>query len=379
MLQTRSFENRAALHGTNAVVAKRQSPRESWWSQGLENVSALLEELRPRLARHSTDPLLVLVQRQTGLDVFRKRQQLAYDQVATLADTSDHRQLQMLASRLGRVPGERTVLRIAADRVIRKTVSLPPGTLGFLLSIVRNKVESLSPWQSSDTLWGYRLLGGRSSAETIAVEIGMTARKPVGGLTAALKAVGIVVGRIEFGDSDSAEGTISVVPEVLEKPRRDVRKVLYAAVALGALALVASFTGGMTAWRAQQELQMLTANTEKLRADFDGRSAAGGKTTERTTAQAEADRKHRETPLIILLGELTKLIPDDTWLQAVHLSEDRITITGKGKAAPPMISALENSPFLQDVNFAAATERQTADSQDTFSISAKVTPDVGGK
>jgi general secretion pathway protein L len=379
MLHTSSFGNRAALRGSDAVIAKRQSPRENWWSQGPENVSALLEELRPRLVRHSTDPLLVLVQRQTGLDVFCKRRQLAYDKVATLADTSDHRQLQMLASRLGRVPGERTVLRIAADRVIRKTVSLPPGTLGFLLSIVRNKVESLSPWQSSDTLWGYRLLGGRSSADTIAVEIGMTARNPVSGLTAALKAAGIVVGRIEFGDSGSAEDTISVVPEVMEKPRRDVRKVLYAAAVLGALALVAGFAGGMTAWRAQQELQIVAANTEKLRAELEGRSAAGGKTTERAAAQAEADRKHRETPLIMLLGELTELIPDDTWLQAVHLSEDRIIITGKGKAAPPMISALENSPFLQDVNFAAATERQTADSQDSFSISAKVTPDAGGK
>jgi hypothetical protein len=363
----------------SGVATRRQSVSENWWRHVFESVAALAGELRSRLVSSASEVQLVVVHNQKSLDVFLARKSGQFDHVATLPEFLDANFMVELPRKLGRVPADRTVLRIASDRVIRKVVSLPHNALSFLPSIVRNKVESLSPWKSTDMLWGYRLVNGTADADCIAIEIGMTGKEPVNTLTTALKSAGIDAGRIEFGDSASSADSISVLPQASEGPRRSTRKVVVAAIAVGALSLSLGLAGGFNAWRAQQELQSLGGELQKLQKTLDDRSAAGGQVTEVSTALAMAARKQHDTPFILLFKDLTLSIPDGAWLQAIDFAEERLTITGKGGPVSPIITALEKSPLLQDVNFAAATQRQPADNQDNFSISAKLSPIPGGK
>ena len=375
-LDTFGFTGSTALAAEDGMVSTKR-PHGNWASRALDCAATFLEEVRGGSKGSFTRAQLIFIQTRDELSVFFAKKPGKYDRIGTLPAMYDARATAALAQKLGRVPGEEIVLRIASDRAIRKVISLPSSALSFLPSIVRNKVESLSPWQSADMLWGYRLVGGSADGQ-IAVEIGMTGKASVTILISSLKASGINVNHIEFGDSIDAEDRINVL-STTDTSQGQSRKLLLSAVALGTFSLLAGLTAAVQAWNAQGELAFLTAQQAKFQAKLDESSAANSQMTEVSTAWALAARKHQSVPLIVLLKELTLSIPNETWLQSIVLSEGHVTITGKGGAVSAIIAKLEKSPLLQNVNFAAATQRNTSDKQDAFSISADVSPVSGEK
>ena len=365
------------IRKTDSAAPPRRSEKDGGPGRVLGCVTALVDDLRKLFVNMPAKAQLVVIQRHQDVEIFFARKPGKFERVAVFPTPARANDLAKISRRLGRVPADKTVLRIASDRAIRKVISLPSSALSFLPSIVRNKVESISPWQSADMLWGYRLIDASAASDSIAIEIGMTGSEPVKMLASDLKVAGINVGRIEFGDSADLGDHIAVFSTMTAGSQRKSRSVLVAAGVLGASAIVAGLAGGLQAWTAQRELLSTGSELQKLQVMLDNRSAADGQTTAVSTAVALAARKQEDVPLIVILKELTQSIPDGTWLQSISFSDGRLTINGKGGPVSPIISALENSPFLQDVNFAAATQREAADNQDSFSISANVSPAKG--
>lgn len=360
-----------------SATPARRSEKDGGLGRVLGCVTALVDDLRKLFVNMPTKAQLVVIQKHQDVEIFFARKPGKFERVALFPASARASDLAKISRRLGRVPADKTVLRIASDRVIRKVISLPSSALSFLPSIVRNKVESISPWQSADLLWGYRLIDASAASDSIAIEIGMTGSEPVKMLASDLKVAGINIGRIEFGDSADFGDHIGVFSAMPVGSERKSRSVLVAAGVLGAFAIVTGLTGGLQAWTAQKESRSTGVELQKLQAMLDDRSAADGQTTVVSTAAALAARKQEDMPLIVILKELTQLIPDGTWLQSINFSDGRLTINGKGGPVSQVISALENSPFLQDVNFAAATQRDTVDNQDSFSISATISSAKG--
>lgn len=361
----------------DSATPARRSEKDGGLGRVLGCVTALVDDLRKLFVNMPTKAQLVVIQKHQDVEIFFARKPGKFERVALFPASARASDLAKISRRLGRVPADKTVLRIASDRAIRKVISLPSSALSFLPSIVRNKVESISPWQSADLLWGYRLIDASAASDSIAIEIGMTGSEPVKMLASDLKVAGINIGRIEFGDSADFGDHIGVFSAMPVGSERKSRSVLVAAGVLGAFAIVTGLTGGLQAWTAQKESRSTGVELQKLQAMLDDRSAADGQTTVVSTAAALAARKQEDVPLIVILKELTQLIPDGTWLQSINFSDGRLTINGKGGPVSQVISALENSPFLQDVNFAAATQRDTVDNQDSFSISATISSAKG--
>ena len=47
-----------------------------------------------------------------------------------------------------------------------------------------------------------------------------------------------------------------------------------------------------------------------------------------------------------MLQQLTKLLPDGTWLQELNISEDTVDINGYSNHAADLVPPLENSPYF---------------------------------
>ena len=58
-----------------------------------------------------------------------------------------------------------------------------------------------------------------------------------------------------------------------------------------------------------------------------------------------------------MLQELTKLLPNGTWLQELHISEDTVEINGYSDHAAELVPPLENSPYFTQVEFTAPITR----------------------
>ena len=58
-----------------------------------------------------------------------------------------------------------------------------------------------------------------------------------------------------------------------------------------------------------------------------------------------------------MLQQLTKLLPDGTWLQELRISEDTVEMNGYSNHAAELVPPLENSPFFTQVEFTAPITR----------------------
>jgi len=54
-----------------------------------------------------------------------------------------------------------------------------------------------------------------------------------------------------------------------------------------------------------------------------------------------------------MLQQLTKLLPDGTWLQELNISEDTVDINGYSNHAADLPPPLEKSPYFTQVEFTA--------------------------
>jgi len=58
-----------------------------------------------------------------------------------------------------------------------------------------------------------------------------------------------------------------------------------------------------------------------------------------------------------MLQQLTKLLPDGTWLQELRINEDTVEMNGYSNHAAELVPPLENSPFFTQVEFTAPITR----------------------
>jgi general secretion pathway protein L len=58
-----------------------------------------------------------------------------------------------------------------------------------------------------------------------------------------------------------------------------------------------------------------------------------------------------------MLQQLTKLLPDGTWLQELNITEDTVDINGYSNHAADLVPPLENSPYFTQVEFTAPITR----------------------
>lgn len=81
-----------------------------------------------------------------------------------------------------------------------------------------------------------------------------------------------------------------------------------------------------------------------------------------------SDFKNSRRMTITLLKELTMVIPKDSWLTRVRVSENQINIEGYAPSATLLVPKLEASPFFKKVEFASPTYRDPKLNQDRFQI-----------
>jgi Tfp pilus assembly protein PilN len=150
------------------------------------------------------------------------------------------------------------------------------------------------------------------------------------------------------------------------QPQRGARVPVYA---LGGTAALLALTLASHAWieRALYEraleraLRRLEVPAQQLRRQNQETS------TLETRAAVLEDLRAGNWRKLHLLQQLTKLLPDGTWLQQLQISEDTVEIFGYSNHAAELVPPLENSPYFSQVEFTAPITRDNQ-SREVFRI-----------
>jgi Tfp pilus assembly protein PilN len=155
-------------------------------------------------------------------------------------------------------------------------------------------------------------------------------------------------------------------PEFRQRPRRGARVPLYAlgatAACLGLLMATHGVIETALYGRAlERAIQQLTPQAEAARGQKQQVTVLTERIGVLEGVRAETWRK------LQILEELTRLLPDGTWVQDLQLGQEVVEITGYSNRAAELIQPLENSPYFSQVEFTSPITRD-AQNKEIFRI-----------
>jgi len=270
------------------------------------------------------------------------------------------------------INGSRVELVLGSGRFLLRPLELPARATEFIDGIVRAQIDRLTPWSAAEAVFGCTPPVGAGSGKimtTIAAAPRATAEPYVAALSA-LKASSVA---IFAAAPDVGAAPIKVFERqahaALERSRVSggLRLVLAGAALLAVLALVGETVAGQYFDNRRAELNgELTARRLALRLDGNG--------SDRSPIAALAHRKNQTQAAVIVLEELSSILPDNTYVTELRIDGNTVQIVGVTDDAPSLIRLIEQSPHFTRATFFAPTTHAPSERGDRFHVEAKLQP-----
>lgn len=121
----------------------------------------------------------------------------------------------------------------------------------------------------------------------------------------------------------------------------------------------------------------LSARLAEARASAESGAASVEQANRIENTRRFMERQLNETvPPLVLLSELSRLIPRDSWVTSMNLQKGSLTLQGSSAKASDVVTALAGSRILSDVQYRSSITRDPRSNLERFSISANIVIDT---
>ncbi|HET8940547.1 MAG TPA: PilN domain-containing protein [Rudaea sp.] len=352
----------------------------AWW--GGELASMLPANWRALLAERSDAVLLetqdreLVIWRQSGinctqlgrisLDEPPEAQKAAFAQVRSRLDD----------------PNLREFYCVSAQHSLRRTINLPAAAEDNLRRVLTFEMDRQTPFKADQVYFDYRLATRTRADRNLHVELTVVTRTQ---LDAELAAIAACNARLDGVDcwthgSGSQRAGLNLLPVEQRFKRKNLPLRLNLALAAAALVLLVT---AMLLWLANQESALGAMQTQVESAQKEAAQVA----KLRKTLQDSVDsanflgRKKLETPVMVeLLNDLTKRLPDDTYLERLNVDEkNKIELQGLSDDASKLIGLLQQSDLLTNPTVQGTIQPDPRTKKDRFNISLEFRPPADAK
>jgi general secretion pathway protein L len=271
--------------------------------------------------------------------------------------------------------GSRAELVLKPDRFLFRPLELPTRAGEFLDGIVRSQIDRLTPWSANDAVFGWAK-PEQAGADRMLVTVAATARALVTPYVQALKGLGIK----SIAVSTLLPGPEAVAVKVLDEKGHStldagrVRRVLLAVLLIAGLAAAtATLAGSLIGSSLQAEQDQLARRIASRRA-----AALGGREASLDAAtaglRALERRKHDGPSAVIVLEQLSQVLPDHTYVTELRIEGDKLRLIGLTRDAPSLIGLIEQTQHFSRATFFAPTTRSPNEPGERFHIEARIEP-----
>lgn len=253
---------------------------------------------------------------------------------------------------------------------------LPAESLPYVENVILHQLDRIFPWRAADIL--HSTLVEKRADGKLDVSVRATVRSAIAPALAAAEACGAV--EIFVCGSDSGEENVdkaraaSILAAVGSEKRNKLdRARLVAGYAVVALLALAATVIGWTMFAGWS----LSADVAALDQQIADRRAILKRLTDATGAGQNRGleaRKRLAPVAVVVLDELSVVLPDNTYLTDLGLEAGHLRVTGISANAAELVPLLEGSGHFKNATFYAPTTRLAGGANDRFSIEATVVP-----
>ncbi len=359
-----------------AMYAKTPLPRFlAWWWRELlaclparwraalaERTEALLLETEGRtlVVRHQSGEAITPLGR-IELDIPAEAQRVEFAQLQTGID----------------VPLLRLYYCIPAQRTLRRTLSLPAAAEERLRQVLVFEMDRQTPFKADQVYFDHRVIGRDASGRSLHVDLTVIPRAQLDAELAAISGLGAALDGVDcWRDREAATRLgINLLPAEWRARRRDLRlRLNLALAATAALLLAVVMVESVT-----NREQALAGMTEAVHATQEDAKVVSAlrKTLDDTIDSANflASKKRSTVTMVELLDDLSRRLPDSTYIERLNLNEDgRLEVQGLSDEAPKLINDLQQSELIANPAFQGVIQPDPQKKKDRFNLIAQVKP-----
>lgn len=342
-----------------------------WWGQALASwlparVRALLElDGRRLLLRHGRGELRMALERSGQA---RELARLPWHPAG--AAEADAAPMDLLPPQVASLP---RWLVLPADAALRRTLVLPAAAGDRLREVLGFEIDRQTPFTAAGACFDARVTGRRADGQ-LEVELVVVPRAafeaalaPFGGEDAGLAGV----------DLDDAGGEplgVNLLPNASRHRRADPWRRWNLALAALAVLAVASAMWMMLENRRAAADAFEQRSQQRI---AQARQASGQR--QRVADHIEgmrylAERRAERPAMIDILDELSRRLPDNTYLESLAVESDRLLLIGLSTEASALVKQMEGSDLWRSPALTGALQPDPRSRRDRFTLVAELVP-----
>jgi general secretion pathway protein L len=344
-----------------------------WWGNQL--LTLIPVQVRDRLI-HPRERLILSVQQDYVTLALSGKQRLQQLGEFSLDATGSERRLELFESNPSLHEAE-IVLRLSPHDVLRRVFSFPAAAAENLDQVVAFEMDRLTPFKADQVYHQARPVEKNARNDKIDVELVLVLRDKLDDILDRLSAWGLMPEVVDVQPDvdegmDSGEVRYNLLPQHMCPKRNHWVKALN--VFLGVILSLFVLLGfGMPIWFDRQwmlELQQQVEEAERTAKEVQSLKMDVDRRMHESVFVLE---KKQQAPILIdVLNELSRIIPDKTWLTNLQYKNRRIQIQGQSPSASALIEIIEASPAFQQTRFVSPVTRDRKTKLERFQIATEV-------
>ena len=266
----------------------------------------------------------------------------------------------------------RILLCLPPEQVLRRSVPLPLAAEENLRQVLAFELDRYTPFKPEQVYFDYRVLGRDADQKRLSIELAAVPRSTVEQGVARATALGLAVDGAVLADDLRQHGgdCHNFLPAVVKDHAPSARLRWRAGMAALAMLLLLALLA-IPIWQKRAAANSLVDRLAQARAAAHEADAL----RDRLNKLAEEhnfllDKKWDTPSALLVLEELSKLLPDDTFVVQLIFDGKSVEIQGDTASSTSLVETLETSPLFKDVSFKSQLTKIPGSRNDRFHLAA---------
>jgi general secretion pathway protein L len=265
------------------------------------------------------------------------------------------------------------VLRLPPDSVLRKSLSFPALARRDLKNLLGYEIDRETPFARDEVYWSYAIRRQDSMHGRLEVELLLVPRRCVDSVIEAARRAGFDPAAVEVESGAHGHDLVHLTGETPSVSGRREWPFVQRAAAAAAFALIAA-----VAPFAYQEWEIASADatTASLQAQADEATALRQSADQLVRTAEFFKTNDRRGGGLAMLAAVTRSLPEDSYLTALTLRGNRLTISGLSPSAAQLVGLFAHSPVFREPSFDSPVVGSDDGNLERFTISVSLTQAV---
>jgi general secretion pathway protein L len=263
----------------------------------------------------------------------------------------------------------RTVFRLLPDQCMTRVVKLPLATEENLQQVIAFELDRLTPFKPDQVYFGARVIERLKAAGQIRVDLAVVPKERLDLMLESMIASGWQPDYVDVSE-DPFKRSHQLLPErFIVKKSRWNRWLNFGLAGVAAGLVLALLI--VPVWKKSQWVDQLEAEVRKAGKAAKEVEALRQKAEQMAHEMGYLAQKKRKDPIVLdVLNELSKVMPDDTWLNGLQYKDGHLVVQGQSPSASSLIARMETSKEFKNTSFVSPVTKDVSNGLERFQIAS---------